>query len=271
MSTLWNSLYCPSNDAGQIAAALRDALVAAGYELYNPFALSPGHAYRESIKTFTAPSADGWVRMVGFVDEAVLLALSQTALCLVLSLDTAFAPIRLYHQGQIIPPGEALTPYLHPGRTINHLEQILAGLVEATSPVPATAPLPLNLLPADIQSLAQGVNPGQAQNLFARLSGDVLKKVTRDSAQVEGARALLSQNAQPDWNSPAGQQIQALMSNLTTPENWREPDFDALRHAYPLHQRRAQRPNARLYPGDAELMNAVPDALAYLPIYGGKN
>ena len=52
--------------------------------------------------------------------------------------------------------------------------------------------------------------------------------------------------------------------------NWRDPDFVTLRDAYALHERRRRSPKATLYPGDAETLAAVPDALAYTPIYAGK-
>jgi hypothetical protein len=273
MSILWNSLYCPSNAAAPIADALRSAFTAVGYELYNPFALSPGSAYRASLRVFVAPPAEGWVRVVGYLDEPVLQMMSESALCLALSLDAALSPVRVYRGGQSVAPADVLTPYLRPGRAANDLSRVLAGEFAAVSQSPpaAASGLPLDLLPDEIQSLAKGVNTGQAQTLFARLSGDVLKKVTGDGTQLEGARGLLHQPTQPDWNTPAGQQIQALMHTLTVPEHWREPDFDALRHAYPLHQRRAHNPNARLYPGDEQLMKAVPNAVDYLPVYGGKN
>ena len=48
-----------------------------------------------------------------------------------------------------------------------------------------------------------------------------------------------------------------------------EPDFDSLRDAYPLHERRRRSPNARIYPGDEAIMAKVSDALLYTPVYGG--
>ncbi|MGB1286519.1 MAG: hypothetical protein ACPG7F_08305, partial [Aggregatilineales bacterium] len=74
-----------------------------------------------------------------------------------------------------------------------------------------------------------------------------------------------------DWNSQGGQYIRALMACLTLPENWRTPDFTSLRIAYSLYKRRARRPNGMQLPGDVDAMAAVPDALDYVPVYGGKN
>ena len=53
------------------------------------------------------------------------------------------------------------------------------------------------------------------------------------------------------------------------PSDWHAPDFTTLRDAYQVAERRQRRPNAGLYPGDAEALAAVPDALAYTPVYGG--
>ena len=60
------------------------------------------------------------------------------------------------------------------------------------------------------------------------------------------------------------------MDCLNIPD-WRAPDFVTLRDAYALHKRRQRSPNATLYPGDAEALAAVPDALTYTPIYAGKS
>jgi hypothetical protein len=59
------------------------------------------------------------------------------------------------------------------------------------------------------------------------------------------------------------------MDCLRIPD-WRDPDFVTLRDAYALHKRRERSPNATLYPGDAEALAAVPDALTYTPVYAGK-
>jgi hypothetical protein len=103
----------------------------------------------------------------------------------------------------------------------------------------------------------------QANKMFARLSGDLLKKAGGDA----NAAALLKNAV--DWNSVGGQRLTAFMACLNVPEDWREPDFVTLRDAYQLHLRRQRLPNARLYPGDAEAMAKVLDALEYTPVYAG--
>jgi hypothetical protein len=100
--------------------------------------------------------------------------------------------------------------------------------------------------------------------MFARLSGNLAAK---SAAGAGDTNALLRQ---PDWNSAGGRKIVALLGCLAIP-GWREPDFVTLRDAYALHARRQRNPSARLYPGDAEAMDAVSDALVYTPIYAGKS
>jgi hypothetical protein len=118
--------------------------------------------------------------------------------------------------------------------------------------------------------LAGQVNPAQAQKLFSRLTGQVMKKAG-GGEEADAARALVAGSGDINWNSAAGRRIQALMACLTVPDNWREPDFISLRDAYQLHERRRRAPNARLYPGEAETMARVPDALNYTPVYGGRS
>jgi hypothetical protein len=272
MTTPWSSLYCPSDDPEAVTRALRESLSGLGYELYNPFGLMPGKAYRQSVKLFAAPAAGGWVRVVGTLDERQFAQVSQSSLCLYITLDASAARIAAHVDGQPADAASALSPYLRPGRSIDELRKALAGEI-VVQPVAGSDEqvegLPLAALPDDVKALAGRVNPAQAQKLFSRLSADVLKKVSGDSRQVEDARALLGGDAALDWNSPAGQQLRAFMACLTVPDKWREPDFMALRDAYPLYERLRRNPNARLYPGDDVLMAAVPDALDYSPVYGG--
>ncbi len=110
--------------------------------------------------------------------------------------------------------------------------------------------------------MAAQVDLKQAGRLFERMSATLARKTSADPA----AGDLLKQ---PDWSSAGGQRIRALMDCLNVP-NWQAPDFVTLRDAYALHERRQRSPKARLYPGDAEALAAVPDALAYTPVYGGK-
>lgn len=268
MPNPWNSLYCRSDDAGAVAERVRETLTALGYTLYNPFGLIPGKAYPQSVRLFVALPTNGWVRIIGEPDPQQIIALSETTTCLYCALDGSEAQIETYANGQTADPISVLAPYLRSDRTVDNLKRALSHQgIGSESGSASSSGLPFAALPDDVQSMASGVNPAQAQKMFARLSGNLMKKVAHDDSQADAARALISGNA-PDWNSNGGQHILALLDCLL--DGTLEPDFTALRDAYQLHERRRRNPNARLYPGDAETMEKVPGALDYIPVYGGK-
>ncbi len=268
MPPTWNNLYCRCDAASTVADTLRTALTAAGYTLYNPFGLIPGRSYPQSVRLFVAPAAAGWVRVIGELPDALLPPLSPVGLCLRLALAGSAADVTIYADGQ---PAEAdtLRPYLRGGWTLERLRRAMAG-EDAAPPDRTPVPdIPVDTLPPDVQALAGRVDPAQANKLFARLSGQMLERVGGGD-EAEAARALLAGDGVPDWNSPGGRRIRVLLDALGLPDDWRKPDFTALRDAYQLHERRRRLPDARLYPGDAETMARVPDALDYQVVYGGR-
>ncbi|GIL08499.1 MAG: hypothetical protein BroJett033_0100 [Chloroflexota bacterium] len=267
MTASWDSLYLRSADASAVAAALRGALTALDYTLFDPFAPLPGPAYPRAVRLFVAPAQDGWVRVLGAPDTRALPALSAGGLCLYAALSGAAAHIAAWVDGAEADLPRALQPYARPGC------DLAAALANPTAPPvePAAAPdALLGALPPDVQPLADRVNLKQAQGMLDRFSGGLLKRAGADPDAEAAARALAA-NAGPDWNSPGGSRIRALMACLTIAPSWREPDFTALRDAYQLHLRRRRRPDARLYPGDADALARVPDALAYTPVYAGRS
>src|SRR5690606_4539745 len=159
-------------------------------------------------------------------------------------------------------------PYLKSASSPDQLRDILAASYEKGQTASASGGLPFDAMPDDVRALAGGVDQGAAEKMFNRLSGQLLKRV---GGQADEARALMSGEGAPNWDSSGGNRIRALMNSLTLPGEWREPDFDTLRDAYALHERRRRLPNARLYPGDEAVMARVPDALRYTPVYGGRN
>lgn len=271
MPPTWNNLYCRGDDANLLADALRAALTAAGYTLYHPFGLVPGKSYAQSVRLFVAPPAAGWIKVLGEVPDALLPPLSPVGLCLRLALAGDQAAVTLYAAGQ---PAEAdtLRPYLRGDWTAEDLQNILSGEGGTRSilSLPPTTGLPNDILPPDIQALAGRVNPTQANKLFARLSGQVLQRAGNGD-EAEAARALIAGEGVPDWDSPGGRRCRMLLAALGLPDDWREPDFTALRDAYQLHERRRRLPNARLYPGDEDTMARVPNALDYQVVYGGRS
>jgi hypothetical protein len=230
----------------------------------------PGLSYPIAIKAFAAPfDLGGWRAVIASADpipSAVIAsaaeALSAAALHLALGADER-AEIAWFNGD---PPPE------------------LARIVDGDPPtierfaVPAPAPaseapilaLPVDALPEDARSaLVTGqIDRTQAEKLFAKVSGAVAGK-PGGGGDAEAAKKLL-QSAQIDWESGGGRRIRAALGLIGVGGALSLPDFISLRDAYALRARRQRKPDAPLYPGDAEAMAAVPDALAYAPIFAGR-
>jgi hypothetical protein len=272
----WISLFLPSDDAAAVVADLQREVTSAGYTLYNAFGLMPGRAYPQTVKLFVSPTVNGWVRVLGEPDAALYPALSQGRLCIVAQLDSVKGSLDVYANGAMVDAGAALVPYLRAGQSVETLGQALRGDVAAitpleTPPEPQMVAVPIESLPPDVQAMLGDVNQGQAQQMMDKLGGNLMNRFGGQS-QTDAAQALLKQQQEliPNWNGSDGVRIRATLGCLTIPEPWRDPDFTTLRDAYALHERRRRKPDARLYPGDAETMQAVPNALVYTPVYGGK-
>ena len=255
--TSWSSLYLPCVD--NVAETLQDALKALGYQRYDPFGLIPGKAaYPQAVRLFIPPASGGWTRLIGEADPALLPPLSLLAPCLSVELDGDQATFAAYNEGEVSTPEVAFAPYTHEHDCI----RLSLQKTEASNSA-SLGGVSLDVLPDDVQALAGRVDLKQAGKMFNRLSANLAPKSGGDPS----ARDLMRQ---PEWNSVGGARITALMDCLRIP-NWRDPDFVTLRDAYALHERRRRSPKATLYPGDAETMAAVPDALSYTPVYAGKS
>lgn len=263
MTASWDSLYLPSDEHEGVAATLRGALENLGYSLYDPFGLLPGKSYPQAIRLFVAPPAAGWVRVIGTPDPRLMTPLSATIPCLYLRLNGAEASIEVFARGDLRQPETELLPYLRVTCTAEHLRRALHDEIAAVNDEPQL----FAHLPDDVRAAAGQVDSRQAQRMFDRISGNLLRKAGTDTAAATAARDLISP---PDWSSPGGRRIVALAGCLTLPENWREPDFVTLRDAYQLHIRRQRKPDARLYPGDDEVMARAANALDYIPVYAGR-
>ena len=252
MSDRWSSLYLRSESAEAVRAALAAAATAAGYTPFNPFGGVPGRSYPQAVRLFVGPARGGWVRVLGEPDPALLPSVSALGPLLWASLEAKQAHVAVWSAGTqstvesvfgVRPPDAPTGP--------------------AVTPANAPEMAVFAALPEDIQ--AMNANPKQAQAMLNKLSGGLLKKAGGDQAV---ALAALQGNP-PDWDSPDGRKLAALLAALGIPE-WGRPDFVPLRDAYQLLLRRQRRPDAPLYAGDQEAMDAVPDALDYAPVYAGK-
>lgn len=283
----WCSLYLHYGDADATHAVealttrLRDAISAAGYTLYNPFGLMPGKSYPDTLKTFIFPPREGWIRVLAAPEGCarlteIISSLAGTPFDVILSLavdesvntaDQTVALIDVYLNGVKADTEQALSAYLRDGKTLEDFQDALYRPIKAAPP--EAQPNIITQVSADmagqVGDLAGQINPKQANALVSRLSENLLGKV---GGSKDEANQLLNQ-AKFSWQSEGGRRINAVMGCLTL-ENWRTPDFVELRDAYQLHARLKRNPNLPSYPGDAEAMALVPNALDYTPIFGGK-
>lgn len=271
MSETWHSLYLRAADAPAVVVALVNALQQHGYQRYDPFAGGSGTppGLKIFVKHYVAPTVDGWVRILGDPDPAVLNDLSTHWTLLHAWLTDTDSGIDVYEHGSVIPDG--LSAYLRPGKTPDDLRRAWQGAL------PTPTERPASILPDDVQQLAQDrrVNPQQANRMIDRLTGQLFGKLDRQSggeasAMQSQARALAMGGNRPDWNSAAGQRLKAVISVLSLPANWREPDFIAVRDAYQAARMARRNPNAHLMPDEQAALKALPNALEYEAVYMGK-
>lgn len=270
--SIWHSLYLSCADATPretIVETLKQALSTQGYTLYNPFGIMPGMTYPQTVRLFVAPQAGNWIRILGEPDMTLLPTLSQHGALLSTRLAGDTAEINVYQHGAEADVVTVLASYLPADKSPDDLAQMLQSdtfnLPRIGSDQPQMMAVPLDALPEDVQQMAQGISAKHADKLFGKMT----RKLVGGGEEAEAARALL-QNRAADWNSPGGGRIRALMELLQMPLHWREPDFSTLRDAYQLHSRHQRKPDMNLLPGDAEAMAAVPNALEYVPVYGGR-
>lgn len=281
MSQPWHSLFVPRAEAEPVAAALRALLEADGFRAYDPFPGGMGTppALRDMVRAFVAPPADGWVRVVGEVPADVIPALSGRLGAAVIAgwLTDEGGGFALYQDGARHDDPAAFAALLKPGRSPDLLARAFAGEL----PVPAVDPeqpsvvaVGLDALPPKLQARAQDkhIDADKAAKMFDRVSGNLFRKVGGGEDREEQARAreLVMGQGHDRWNSLAGQKVRAVAEVLDLPPNWRLPTLETVRDAYQVHRLRERAPRMALMPGDKETMQAVPDALAYLPIYFGR-
>jgi hypothetical protein len=263
----WCSLFLPCDNAVSVADVLRDSLGALGYTLFNPFGTMPGLSYPQAVRLFVEPARNGWTRVIGEPDEAQLPRISQTLSCLLVMLTgTLLARIEFYEGGEQQVLETALAPYLKPEITYDKLHLALTSQTSLVSSDASDIALMRDMLPENVKAMR--VDTRQAQKMFDRLSTGLTQR-SGNTGNESAARELL-RGEKPEWNSKGGVRIRATMDCLTIPRDWQTPEFVVLRDAYQLHERKRRNPNASLYPGDAEAMEAVPDALDYTAVYAGR-
>ena len=279
MSDTWTSLYAPTSDAAALIEQLRSVLAGVSFTPYDPFPGGTGTppGFTHVVKLFVAPSQDGWVRVLGELDDVRLAGLCadlSTALdfplvCAWLTVESGgFA---LYRGGQRYDDPGAFEPYRHPDHSPDHLREALEGK-RLAGPLDTSA----STLPPELQQLAQdqGVDARKAGKLVDRLGGNLFGRLAGEASgggsDQQQARAIFAGGGRDIWNSLAGQRVRAIAETLALPANWRLPDLDTVRDAYQVHRMRQRYPRMAAMAGDREALAAVPGVADYVPVYMGK-
>ncbi len=280
--TSWNMLYAAADDQAAVADALVRALTMSGYQIYDAYGSAFPPAFARAVRSFVAPSIGGWTRILGEIDSVVLplLSIDHPLIEARIAAGETEAEVSLtvWLDGSALDADAAAAAAV-PGR--GWLASIAAGIARLNAPETAASAdphpqsagpggfVPREVLPGYARGLFDDLNPEQAGSLFNRMTASLADRFGR--AQMEAARGLLQPRA-INWTAGRPAILAALLSELYGGSTaWRDPDFVTLRDAYQLHIRRRERPGAPLYPGDAEALAAVPDALAYVPVYAGQS
>lgn len=276
----WGMVYV-EGDQSAVADVLLRALGGAGYEVYDAYGSAFPPAYARAVRTFVAPTSGAWTRILGEFDAALLPALASSFPVIDAQVTAgdddheAEASLAVWLDGVRQAELTAIADRLDAAWA----RDIAAGVQRLTDwraapqiiqpdARPTGSFVPRETLPGYARGLFDTLNPEQAGSLFNRMTSSLAGKLGK--AQMESARGLL-QPRRIDWTRGKPAIVAETLSALYGgQQGWRDPDFVALRDAYQLHVRRRDRPQAPLYPGDAEALAAVPDALAYVPVYGGK-
>jgi len=283
MTQTWTSLYVQLTDSAVAADALRSLLAERGYQPYDPFPGGTGTppGQKETVRLFVAPAQDGWVRVLGEVDQSLLPDLSRALKTPVLYawLDEQDGGMSLYQDGEQQDDPASFASYLRQDVSVEKLQQAFAGKLKV-SPVESTEPpvmvVGADALPPELQQFAadQGVDPKKADKLAKRLTDQLFGRLSKQSGasreEQEQARSVLMGGGRDIWNSLQGQRLRAIAEQLKLPANWRLPTLDTVRDAYHVHRLRQSKPRMPLMPGDQESLKAVPDALEYIPVYVGR-
>lgn len=245
--------HCYVQAADSPAAAVRDALIADGWQPYDPFpgGIGTPPALKRLVRLLVAPPVNGWVRVYGDPAAAlptVITALSAGRLLIHVWLAEAESGMDAYLDGQSVP--QRLAAFVADERTRSDETQI--------------AP---TILPAGLDSLARqsSVNPAQASKMINRLARQVLG----GKGQAEQAGALLSGSG-PDWGSAAGRTLAQRIGQMRLPADPRLPLFETLREAYHAARALARNPNATLMANERAALKDIPDAGQYQMVYAGK-
>lgn len=249
---LWSSLYLPTAEQEDVAAALVGIHTRVGYQPFNPFPGGSGSPIRaiQFSRLFVAPPQEGWTRLIGQPDSDLLPELASQ-----LGIGLIYVWVA-HEEGGVEAIGGSLSHFLREGKTEEDLQQAL------------TAPLPAASKPDFVSNLAgeYGIDPKQAGELVQKTIGSLFGKLNKDgSAEAQTQAAELVSRSRFSWKMPAAQRVAAITDCLRLPANWREPSYHDLTAAYQAACWLEL--NGNLLPGDEAALDKVAYPLDYLLAY----
>lgn len=257
----WHSLYLPSDDSQAVIAALQSALAQSGLAPYDPFGVMPiTRAYTQTVKAFVAPAQNGWIRVLLSTEtplpDEIAVSISQIAPLLVVSLRDSDALFQAWHNGESVDALDMMATYADRAA----LEAAFNAKYDTKK---AKDDSLLDVIPEELRGVMGEGSIKKAEGLLGRMAGRALNMNER-AAAVTMLREIVV-----DWASEGGQRIRAVMA-LMPLKAWAVPDYVLLRDAYRQHARVQRNPNVRLADDAQKLMQAVPNALDYTPLFYGR-
>jgi hypothetical protein len=264
----WHSVFVQATESSSPAEALRLSLAEHGYQAYDPFPGGMGTPpkFRTFARVFVGPATDGWVRLIGDLgpDRAAVIeavAAKMPVLEAVLSGD----------QPALNAYGAPLDSFAKAGHNTANIQAALHTTATGRGKKNEAA----NTMPAELADYArsQGLNPNQLGGVFNRMSQNIFGQLGRQSG--ENADSLKAQAgamlASVDWESDPARRLSNALELTSLPNNWRLPDFVAVRDAYQSARMLARNAKASLLPYEKSALQAVPNVMEhYTPLFMGK-
>jgi hypothetical protein len=209
------------------------------------------------VKLFVAPPENGWTRLIGQPNAALLPELAQGLGCSLVYVWINAAS----GQVECIGSGD-LSQFLRPDKTVADLQNAFSANY---------AELPSDGILGDLAA-SYGVDTRQADKLFQKTSRTVLRKLDRQSGgeanEIQStASGILLGSEGFSWKKAAAQRVQAVMACLSVPDGWHDPDYRDLAAAYQIACVLDQDENAFLLPSDEAILDKVAFPLDYLLAY----
>ncbi|MBE7512955.1 MAG: hypothetical protein HS103_09105 [Anaerolineales bacterium] len=271
-------ILCRAETVERTAKIAHHVFSAAGFAPYDPFPGGTGTPIqmKEFVRLFAAPPLAGWVRLIGEITAELatplLVALSEQGDprdALWLRFNGEHAALDAYQGGK----PASLTAFLKAGVGEDALAASLAQAPEGGRKRRGRETPPADL-PDDLADFAKThqVNPSQAAGFIERFAGGVFGRLDKQSGGAAGgmrgeAAAMLGGGG---WSGLGGGRLLAAAALLMIPAGWETPTFEVLRDAYQVGRRLRRSPNADLMPDERAALNALPDALSFLPLYVGR-